>query len=162
MASLRLTRRIGREIGRYRNAVPKLRGLDWVDWRNLIRAQWALLRAQATIRRQPTGEMVGQETSATGAGPTNRVEDARRVALAVNRAAAFGLFRPRCLARSIALRRLLAAEGIHEAQVRVGVRLEEGRFIAHAWVEYGGEVVGDDPASVSLYAPLGVTVAETG
>jgi hypothetical protein len=90
----------------------------------------------------------------------NRVEDARRVALAVNRAAAFGLFRPRCLARSMALRQLLNEDGIEGAHVRVGVQLTQGRFVAHAWVEYGGEVVGDDPASVSRYAPLGVQVAD--
>lgn len=36
-----------------------------------------------------------------------------------------------------------------------------GRFIAHAWVEYNGEVVGDDPEFVARYQPLsGVQVAE--
>lgn len=84
----------------------------------------------------------------------DRIDDARRIALAVNRAAEFGYFRPRCLVRSMALRTLLNAAGIEGAQVRVGVQLVHGRFIAHAWVEYGGQVIGDDPVSVGRFVPL--------
>jgi hypothetical protein len=60
----------------------------------------------------------------------------------------------------MALRQLLTRDGIDEARVRVGVQVVGGTFVAHAWVEYGGQVVGDDPASVSRYAPLGVTVSD--
>jgi hypothetical protein len=92
---------------------------------------------------------------------TNQVEDARRIALAVNRAATFGVFRPKCLVRSRALRKMLDAAGIAGAQVRVGVQLTDGRFRAHAWVEYAGEVVGDDPAAVARFVPMpDIRVAE--
>jgi hypothetical protein len=103
--------------------------------------------------------MVTDDVAPPPTGPLDRIEDARRIALAVNRAATYGLFRPLCLARSMALRRLLTEDGIEGASIRVGVQVRRGRFVAHAWVEYGGEVVGDDPATVSRYAPLGVDVA---
>ena len=56
---------------------------------------------------------------------------------------------------------MLKAAGIAGAQVRVGVRLTDGRFRAHAWVEYAGEVVGDDPATVARFIPMpDIRVAE--
>ena len=56
---------------------------------------------------------------------------------------------------------MLDQEGIKGAQVRVGVQLSNGQFRAHAWVEYRGEVVGDDPAMVAQYLPMAdLAVAE--
>ena len=131
------------------------------SWADMLSAQVALLRAQREMRSLPTGEMVRDETAAASAGSANRMDDARRVALAVNRAAVYGLFRPKCLVRSRALRKLLDERGIAGAQVRVGVQLTEGRFRAHAWVEYGGVVVGDDPDEVARFVPMpGINVAD--
>ncbi len=161
MAWSRTLRRLRREIGRYRRAAPKLRGLGWRDWKDLLRAQLALARAQRELRSRPTGDMVREDPGAEKAPGTDRSRDALRIALAVNRAAEFGLFRPRCLTKSMALRRMLNADGIEGAEVRVGVQLSHGRFVAHAWVEYAGQVVGDDPAAVAQYTPLtGLQVAE--
>jgi hypothetical protein len=106
------------------------------------------------MRSLPTGVLVRDEVEPAGPPPTDRVEDARRIALAVNRAAQFGVFRPKCLVRSRALRKLLDKAGVLGAQVRVGVHLSEGRFLAHAWVEYGGQVLGDDPAYVARFNPM--------
>lgn len=157
----RTWRRVRREIARYRRSIPKLRALEWRDWRELVRAQLALVRAQREMRSLPTGEMVRDEPITGGVIPLDRVDDARRVALAVNRAAEFGMFRPRCLVRSRALRKMLDDAGIQGALVRVGVRLSHGRFLAHAWVEYAGQVVGDDPAAVAHYVPMtGLQVAD--
>lgn len=157
----RLWRRLRWEIARYRRSVPKLRSLSFRDWRDMIRAQIVLAQAQREMRLLPTGDMVRDEVVPVGTIETDRVHDARRIALAVNRAAAFGLFRPRCLVRSRALRRMLDREGITGAQVRVGVQLSQGRFRAHAWVEYGGEVVGDDPKVVAQFVSMpGIRVAE--
>jgi hypothetical protein len=161
MAWSRTLRRVRLEIARYRKAVPKLRGLGWRDWKDLVRAQLALSRAQQDMRTLPTGEMVRDMSSPTETSKVDRIDDARRIALAVNRAAAFGLFRPKCLVKSRALRRMLDDAGIDGATVRVGVRLQEGRFAAHAWVECGGQVVGDDPDAVAQYVPMtGIQVAE--
>ncbi len=113
------------------------------------------------MRTLPPGDMVRDESRpAAQAGGVDRTLDARRIALAVNRAAAFGFFRPKCLVKSRALRRMLDDAGIEGADVRVGVFLREGRFLAHAWVEYRGQVVGDDPAFVANYVPMtGIQVA---
>lgn len=149
-----MSRRVGREIIRYRKAAPKLRSIEWRDWKDMMRAQIALLRAQREMRSLPTGELVREETVPNGAYSTDRADDARRIALAINRAAVYGVFRPKCLVRSRALRQLLDNAGIVGAQVRVGVQLTNGRFRAHAWVEYGGQVVGDDPAFVARFDPM--------
>jgi len=160
MASLPPFRSIRREIRRYRRALPKLRGLDWAAWRTLVLAQVELIRAQRSLAAHPTGNLVRDDLDPRRPALLDRIEDARRVALAVNRAADFGIFRPLCLARSIALRRLMDREGIVGADIRVGVQVRNGEFLAHAWVEYAGQVVGDDPANVARYEPLGVQVTE--
>jgi hypothetical protein len=154
MAWSRISRRIGQEIPSYRRALPKVRSLEWGDWKDMMRAQIALLRAQRDLRSLPTGELVREETVPTGASITDRADDARRIALAINRAATYGAFRPKCLVRSRALRQLLDRAGIAGAEVRVGVQLSNGHFSAHAWVEYGGQVVGDDPAFVARFSPI--------
>lgn len=155
-------RRVRREAARYRKAGPKLRALTFRDWKDLLRAQAVLLRAHRDMRTRPTGDMVRDEQpQPITTSVTDRLDDARRIALAVNRAAAFGVFRPKCLVRSMALRRMLNDAGIEGALVRVGVQLTHGRFVAHAWVEYGGKVVGDDADSVARYVPLtGIQVAD--
>lgn len=161
MAWSRMWRRLRAEIRRYGRSLPKLSSLRWKDWVDLVRAQAALIRAQREMRSLPTGEMVREDVIGVSMPSTPRINDARRIALAVNRAATFGLFRPKCLVKSRALRKLLDADGVEGAQVRIGVQLANGRFRAHAWVEYGGEVVGDDPATVARFVPIsGVRVAE--
>ena len=154
MAWWRIGQRIRREIVRYRKAGPKVRSLGWRDWKDMARAQIALLRAQREMRSVPTGELVREGPEPTNPSLADRSDDARRIALAINRAAGYGLFRPKCLVRSRALRQMLDRAGVSGAQVRVGVLLSEGRFLAHAWVEYRGQVVGDDPAFVDRFDPI--------
>ena len=161
MAWSRTWRRVRREIARYRRAAGKLEALGWRDWKDLARAQLALARAQREMRSLPTGDMLSNDVSARGVAVPARIDDARRIALAVNRAAEFGFFRPRCLVKSRALRKMLDEAGLDGAEVRVGVLLAHGRFLAHAWVEYDGQVVGDDPAKVARFVPMpGINVAD--
>jgi len=77
-----------------------------------------------------------------------------RTALAVERAAEYGVFRPNCLVRALALQRLLESRGFRGSTVRVGTRLQRGRFTAHAWVEYEGHVLGDRDWHVQRFSPL--------
>jgi hypothetical protein len=150
-------------IRQYQRAVPKLSKLSWREWRDLLSAQVALLVAQVRVRTKAQGELVEPEADRARderAAPTAAQQDeAKRVALAVSRAAAFGVFRPACLVRSIALCRLLERRGIPGGRVEVGVIMRDGRFVAHAWVTLAGQVLSDDPGSVQRYAPLpGVNV----
>lgn len=68
---------------------------------------------------------------------------AYEIALAVTRAARFGLFRPHCLVLAIAIRDLLESNGITGSSIRVGVRRHGREFQAHAWVQWGRNVLGD-------------------
>ena len=157
-----LMRRLGREMGRYRRAGPQLLHLGWRDWIALGKAQVALFRAQRELKRRPTGEFVRDTSVERPPLPAvDQTDDVRRLAIALKRAASFGLFRPLCLVRSLGLRLLLEDAGISGAIVRVGVKVVDGKFIAHAWVEYRGAVVGDDPDDVASYQPLsGIEIAE--
>ena len=122
-------------------------------WRELWRAQVALLRAQRRLRSEPVGSLAIRESFGTEAvsGDPGR---AFAIAMAVHRASRFGLIRPYCLVRAMAIRDLLAAEGIRGASIRIGVRRADGEFQAHAWVRWGDRIVGDDPAYVSLFTEV--------
>ena len=69
-------------------------------------------------------------------------EQARALARLVQGAAAWSLHRPTCLHRSLTLWWLLRRQGI-ASELRIGVRMQEGRFEAHAWVEYKGVALND-------------------
>jgi hypothetical protein len=97
---------------------------------------------------------------ATGADTRPAPDDhgirrAIELARAIDRAARRGLFRPRCLARSLALEQLLRGEGITGARIHIGVRQDTGRFEAHAWVSLHGRVLSDEPAFVQRYREIG-------
>lgn len=131
----------------------KLLRLSPREWAQVFEAQWALLSAQATVRNRPVGELATAATGQKSADPA-RLPEARRLALAVVRAARYGVIRPQCLVRSVALSRLLTSHGIEGALVRVGVRRTSGEFLAHAWVEYAGETLGDADDHVGSFVPL--------
>ena len=154
----------------------KLATLSAAQWRYLLHAQGALLWAQALVWVRPLGRLVdsssagavaptaaggrpqaagGRPQADDGGGPPPPVgELPRQLALGVRRAAAYGVFRPLCLVRSVALSRMLEHYGIHGSRIRVGVRWADGQFAAHAWVEYHGQVLGDDEEHVSRFADL--------
>jgi len=131
----------------------KLLTLSPRDWTELVQAQWALLVAQAMVRNRPVGSLATPTTTARSADPA-RMPEARRLALAIVRAARFGVFRPQCLVRSVALSRMLEQRGIAGAMVRVGVRRTNNEFLAHAWVELEGETLGDADEHVGSFVPL--------
>jgi hypothetical protein len=118
--------------------------------------QVALLRALRDVRNRPQGDLVRKEVDATAPRPVTPEEQARAraVVLGVSRAATYGLFVPTCLVRSMAISRRLKDAGVLGGVLRVGVARRNGQFVAHAWVELGGEVIGDDAASVERYEPL--------
>ncbi|ROZ66375.1 lasso peptide biosynthesis B2 protein [Ramlibacter sp. WS9] len=62
----------------------------------------------------------------------------------VNMAAKQSPFPATCLTRSTLLAWMLARRGI-PCQLRIGVKLDEGAFAAHAWVEWQGIPVNDKP-----------------
>lgn len=137
-------------------AVRRLISLGPGDWRDLLLAQWALLVAQRYVRTQPAGQLTARrdDHSPTAKLPGSGTTRARQIGTAIQRAAKYGAFRPACLVQAIALRRLLERDGINGAEIRVGVKQSPEGMLAHAWVELGGQVIGDSPENVRQYSPL--------
>ena len=132
----------------------KLMRLSPGEWHRLIVAQVALIRAQMQLKRRPVGELVQLREAAPAARAGDRMVTARAWALAVSRTARFGLVRAQCLARSLALVSLLDRNGIGGATIRAGVRLANGEFSAHAWVELDGTIISDLPSYVARFQPV--------
>jgi hypothetical protein len=140
--------------------ITRLARQSSAEWSDLIDAQRALVVAQLLVWTRPVGQFVEdvQRSSPGVQEPLGRNSkmwsDALRTALAVRRVADHGLLRPKCLVRAVALSRMLDQRGITGSRVRVGVRRIDGEFEAHAWVELGQRVLGDDALHVSSFAQL--------
>lgn len=130
-------------------------------WWDLAEAQAWIILAQITLRRRPVGSLVREGRAAlhpTGGrssppeqpGPAGLAR-ATSIARAIDRVSRLGMSRPLCLARSIALHRMMERRGLHGSEVRVGVKAGAERLEAHAWVEWGGHVLGDLPENTGSY-----------
>jgi hypothetical protein len=155
-----LARSVFRAASRGLRAAGRLLRVGPSGWVLLLRAQVALLRAERRVRGQPQGTLFRDIArtapapgSSSGTDPRHRVR-VEEIGDAVDRMARWGVSRPLCLARSLAYRELLEREDIPGSWVRVGVRMGPRGFEAHAWVEWEGQVVGENPAYVAAFAPL--------
>jgi hypothetical protein len=140
-------------------AIPRLpHRLSKDEWLDCLRAQVAVLAAHAVLLVTPRGrfaELASPHASAGAAVPDPAdLPRARALLRAVSRVARYGLTRPLCLARAVALLRLLRSENVRGAVLRVGVRREGDALRAHAWVELAGIALDGDPASLDSYVPL--------
>jgi len=81
----------------------------------------------------------------------NAWERAKLTAHMVYAADRHGLVHPTCLALSLTLRWLLERQGI-ESHLRVGIRKENGKFEAHAWVERDGVALNEPEKHHHHYA----------
>jgi hypothetical protein len=86
------------------------------------------------------------------ADPTTATADtAQRLARLVSIAANHGPYRATCLRQSLALWWLLRRRRI-PAELRIGVRKEQGELQAHAWVEHNGQALNDAQGLIASYA----------
>lgn len=85
-----------------------------------------------------------------------RLTRARTAARMVASAARNGPCTGTCLQQSIVLCWLLRLQGL-KGDLRVGVRRQEHRLDAHAWVEYRGVVLNDDADVRQTFAPFDAT-----
>ncbi len=139
---------------------------------DLLRAQWAVMIARLELRTRAPGTWVRRQSEeANDVGPPGcrdapfnseinpsgvlsqpgKADRARALELAVRRAASYGLVRTTCLIRATALQRLLERDGIRGSQLRVGVRRTNDHLAAHAWLELGEMVLGDQPQHVRTF-----------
>lgn len=140
----------------YLRRLARLSAREWLD---LAEAQFELLVAKAVVATRPTGQLVSRAPLDDGLPSSDAappVTDARpgQLALAIGRAAEHGVFRPLCLVRAVALKRLLDRHGYAGGTVRIGVRMSNGRFAAHAWVAYGSQILGDQEWHVDSFEEL--------
>jgi Transglutaminase-like superfamily len=73
------------------------------------------------------------------------------MATAVNRAARLVRIPANCLTRSLLLGWLLRRRGV-DSQLRIGVQMNNGSLAAHAWVEYAGIPINDQPDVAEQFA----------
>src|SRR5262249_47280154 len=108
-------------------------------------------RWQSLLARRPP------LSAAVAEGDSQTETLTRLVAQSVSRAARFSPYTASCLQRSLVLCWLLRRQGVL-SDLRIGVRRSEGRFEAHAWVEYRGTVLNDPPHVVENYTPFGCAI----
>ena len=134
----------------------KLAGLKPRGLLDLIAAQGALLAAEWRMRTQPIGSLTTRDPSSAPSAPVNAHDRQRaaEIATAVRRAADYGLFRPFCLVRAMALRALLERASIHGSEIRIGVRRRDGVFAAHAWIRWNNQILGDLPSHVATFTEV--------
>lgn len=138
----------------------RFRALSGAERRRLIRAALRLLAIDLHLRLRgfaAVAAAVERRGVRPAAGGEGSVDLWVR---AVDVAARHHLYSMSCLPRALALRSLLAEEGV-ATDLRIGVRKEGAALTAHAWVEQEGVPVGEIPAIAERFAPLARTkVAE--
>ncbi len=120
--------------------------------RSLARAWAYLLVADAALRVLPVPR-VERLLARLSRPRTGAAVPARRLSDLVGIAARHHLRPMPCLPRSLALQALLRRSGIG-ADLRIGVRQEDGSLTAHAWVEHAGVPLGEPVDVDRLYSPL--------
>ncbi len=141
--------------------LQRLARLSARDWLDIAEAQLELLVAKIIVATRRTGELVSRaplDPFGDAAAPVAPAADLdprpEQLALAIGRAAENGVFRPLCLVRAVALKRLLDRHDFSGSVVKIGVRMSRGRFAAHAWVAYGEQILGDQEWHVKSFAEL--------
>ena len=126
-----------------------------LELRLLAEAQLVLISCQLAKWQRPIGRLIAPDSKAAAGGTDGSDREmARSVAWAVTRAAKYGVFRPQCLVRSLAIQRMLRRRGVVTGSLNIGVRMQEGSFEAHAWVELDGAVVGDSLQHVQTFTKV--------
>jgi len=85
--------------------------------------------------------------------PDTSSERVMQTARMLEVAAYYVPFRVTCLSRSLVLRYLLLLQNV-ESKLCIGIRKKDGEFQAHAWIEYGEDVLNDHIDNVRSYTPI--------
>jgi hypothetical protein len=131
--------------------LDRIRQFTRDDWRDVGAACRTLLTAQAMLWSRPSAEVNAWAHPPTFPmqAPERRI---LRVAWLVD-AVGRRVFRMRCLARAYAVSRTLHQAGA-ACDVRIGVCTEDGRLLAHAWVEWQGRALNESRSHLARFAPF--------
>jgi hypothetical protein len=125
--------------------LAKLRALSWPERRVLLTAMFLLPIFWVGVRLVGLPRLCGSmNLSPVVSQPRDSRDDPAAISTLVNIAANHVWFPSTCLTRSLVLNWLLHRRGVR-SELRIGVRLIQGRLDAHAWVEYQARPVNDTP-----------------
>lgn len=135
--------------------LAQARALSFADWLTLAEA-WLALGFFAVLLRLVSARRLEIPSRGTDALPGSALDAdrARRLHRLVGLAARLHWPVKTCLPRALALRWMLSRRRIG-AFLRIGVSKPEGQLQAHAWVEVGGQAVGEAPDLLQRFQPLG-------
>jgi hypothetical protein len=136
--------------------LEQLRSLSRDERRNLASALFWLPATRVLLRLigfkrtlgfyQQNNELAAQYT------PVNQdLDTATMVARMISIAANHGLYRARCLPKSLVLVKFLQARDI-ASNLKIGARCQGEEFGAHAWVECGGVAINESTDVENRYA----------
>ena len=127
------------------------RNFDWL-WLQLAAANMAFSLALRLWGFQQvlagSNRLAGYLRRTRREPPTEFVEDVR---LRIRKIKRHGPVRGKCLSRSLAIYWVLRRYSV-ESSIRIGVKRGVQNFIAHAWVEVGGQPVNAGPEVNLRYA----------
>lgn len=126
------------------------------DWLFFFQAWFWLLVFDLGLRTRPFPEL---QTFASQLDPHATPSPERikglldALKLAVDRARYNHLYPMTCLRRSLALQKMLAKRGI-PAELKIGVRKDDGQLSGHAWLEYLGQPLGEPEKITEKFSAL--------
>jgi hypothetical protein len=128
------------------------------DRRRFMRAYLQLIIVDIQLRMYGFKYVTRVAQTHGGCSPTrpvraNDVARARVDARWLRSAARHHIIEAHCLHRSLALHKWLRRQSL-PSELKVGVRMNAGALLAHAWVELDGTVINDPPSVVSAYQPF--------
>ncbi len=144
-------RRFGR---RWRGRWGKARAFTLADWTACAESVLTLVTVHGALTMYiPLPRLViwARRSARLQRTATTSVtqECVERLAWMVNAVAV--ILHMKCLARSLALVRMLSRRGL-ATDLRIGVRTEDGKLLAHAWIEWQGRVLNDVHADLEPFA----------
>lgn len=130
-------------------------GLGGRDWLALFEAWVRLAAVSLTLDRRAATEL--QPAADDGLAGFEEASTDRTTAERLHRlvaaAARLHVVQPKCLARAVVLRDMLARRGV-SSWIRIGVMHERSGVSAHAWLEGPAGPVGERPDSLQRFSPL--------
>lgn len=142
---------------RWADFVGKVRSLGISEWLTLVRCAVLFGVVEGALRLFPYRVVAGwtDRRSAAAGARGRRAADPERLAALVRGVSRLLPWRPTCLRRVIVARLLLASHGF-QSQMVIGAAKNDGRFEAHAWLEYQGRVIlGAHPRTFTALAVSG-------
>lgn len=85
-------------------------------------------------------------------GPGDSRHSPRQIGLSIERAAKL-IPRTTCLPKALAVARMLRSRG-YDCKLRLGLKEQDRRVVAHAWVEVGSEVILGGSCNISDFKKL--------